>query len=189
MMPTRWLALPGAMALVAAVAVAPEARTTAAAAASADGWTGSWSVAYEGSGGDFPAQSTARQIVYTSIGGTVARLRLSNVFNNSPLTLNDFHIAQRSSGSSIVASTDRPVTFGGQTAVTIAAGGQVLSDPVSFPVAAESDVAVSFFVPQLTQNVSQKQSAFSDQYLANGDVAGGVVDIDVGLVEPGGCLL
>lgn len=169
----RWLAVPGVMALVGAIAVAPATAATAAATAPADGgWTGSWSVAYEGSGGNFPAQSTARQIVHTSIGGSMARLRLSNVFNDKSLTLNDFHVAQRASGASIVASTDRPVTFGGQTSVTIPAGGQILSDPVAFQVVADSDVAVSFFVPVATQNVSQKQSAFSDQYLANGDVAG-----------------
>lgn len=147
-MPKSWLAIPGVLALVAAAAVAPGARTTAAATAPTnDGWTGSWSVAYEGSGGNFPAQSTARQVVHTSVGGSMAGLRLSNVFSVKSLTLSDFHVAQRFSGASIVASTDRPVTFGGQTSVTIPAGGQVFSDPVSFQVAAESDVAVSFFVP------------------------------------------
>ena len=99
--PIRSLAVPGAMALVAAAVVTPGPRTTAAVAAPADrGWTGTWSVAYEGSGGNFPAQSTARQIVHTSIGGAMARLRLSNVFNDKPLALGDFHLAQRSSGAS-----------------------------------------------------------------------------------------
>ncbi|MET7747680.1 discoidin domain-containing protein [Micromonospora sp. NPDC005367] len=169
--PNRWLAAAGVMVLAAAVGIAPGPAPASAAAADA-GWTGTWSVAYENSGGVFPAQSTARQIVHTSIGGTMARLRLSNVFNDEPLTLSDFHLAQRSSGASIVASTDRAVTFGGQSSVTIPAGGQATSDPVSFQVLAESDAAVSFYVPVRTEGVSSKQFAFSEQYLANGNVTG-----------------
>jgi len=163
----RLLAVAGMSALVAATT-----SGTVGAAAADDGWTSTWSVAYEGSGGTFPARTTARQIVHTSIAGTAARLRLSNVFNTQPLTVTDFHLARRTSGSSVDASTDRPVTFGGQTSVTIPAGGQAVSDPVAFAVRAESDVAVSFYVPVLTQNVSSHQFAFENQYLADGNVTG-----------------
>ncbi|MFG1884542.1 GDSL-type esterase/lipase family protein [Micromonospora sp. NPDC049102] len=165
--------------LVAAAVIQPgtagaaaSAGTTAPTATAADGWTGTWSTAYENAGGVFPAQTTTRQIVRTSIGGTQARLRLSNVFNTKALTLRDFHVARRSSGSSIVLSTDKAVTFGGQSSVTIPAGGEAVSDPVSFQVLAESDVAISFYAPTRAENVSSKQFAFSDQYMANGNVVG-----------------
>ncbi|RKR91964.1 lysophospholipase L1-like esterase [Micromonospora pisi] len=174
----RWLVAPGVMALVAVATVGPVPVTVAASASAsasaavADGWTGTWSVAYETTGGTFPAQSTTRQIVHTSIGGTATRLRLSNVFNDEPLTLSDFHVAQRASGSSIVAATDRSVTFGGQASVTIPAGGEAVSDAVPFEVLPESDVAVSFYAPVRAEGVSSHQFAFADQYLANGNVTG-----------------
>lgn len=170
----------GMAALLLAVAAGPVGAAAGAEAApaagpkttAADGWVSTWSTAYQGRGGTFPAQTTARQIVHTSIGGTAARLRLSNVFNDQPLTLGDFHLARRSSGASIVAATDRAVTFGGKTSVTIPAGGQAVSDPVSVPVPAQSDVAISFFVPTLAQNVDIHQTAFENQFLAAGDVSG-----------------
>ena len=147
MINAKWSA--SVMTLLLAVGMAFSLQTTTSQASTAEegDWTSTWSVAFEGSGGTFPAQTTTRQIVHTSIGGTAARLRLSNIFNNQPLKLTDFHIARRSSGASIVAATDRAVTFGGDTSVTIPAGGQAVSDEIRFVVEAESDVAVSFFVP------------------------------------------
>ena len=164
------LSMTTVVALTIAVSGFPPQPVEATATAAADGWSSTWSVAYEGAGGAFPAQTTARQIVHTSIGGTAARVRLSNTFNSQPLTLTDFHLAQRASGPAIVAATDRPVTFAGHTSVTIPPGGQAVSDPVAFVVAPESDVAVSFFVPVLTQNVASHQFAFENQYLADGNV-------------------
>jgi len=174
----KWIVVAAAAAIVAGAVIQPgmglaSASPGEAGRASAAGqWTGTWSVAYENSGGVFPANSTTRQIVHTSIGGSQARLRLSNVFNDEPLTLSDFHLAQRSSGSSIVASSDRAVTFGGARSVTIPAGGSAISDPVTFAVAAQSDVAVSFYSPQRAEGVSSHQFAFADQYLADGNVVG-----------------
>jgi lysophospholipase L1-like esterase len=161
-----------ALIMIGAASSAAISAGPAAAGGQDVGWDSTWSVAYQGRGGTFPAQTTARQIVHTSIGGTAARLRLSNVFNDQPLSLSDFHLARRASGASVVAATDRTVTFGGKTSVTIPVGGQAVSDPVSFVVTPESDVAVSFFVPTLAQNVDIHQSAFENQYLAAGDVSG-----------------
>lgn len=87
----------------AAIPDAPAAPRTAAAAA-ADGWTGTWSVSPQ-SGGPSYSRQTLRQIVRTSIGGTSARIRISNAFGSAPLTVSDVHVAQRASGSSVTAST------------------------------------------------------------------------------------
>ncbi|MFI7608294.1 GDSL-type esterase/lipase family protein [Micromonospora sp. NPDC049366] len=97
---------------------------------------------------------------------------MSNAFSEQPLTLSDFHLAERASGASIVTSTDRSVTFGGQTSVTIPAHGEVISDPVPFPVRAESDVVISFYLPERAQGVSTHDFSFQENYLADGDVAG-----------------
>ena len=134
-------------------------------------WTGTWSVSPQ-SGGTAFNQQTLRQIVHTSISGTQARIQISNAFGTQPLVLSDVHIAQRSSGSGITAGTDHAVTFGGQGSVTIAVGALAVSDAVSFAVAALSDVAISFYLPQATGSATFHQQGTQTNYVASGDVAG-----------------
>jgi lysophospholipase L1-like esterase len=112
-----------------------------------------------------------RQIVHTGIGGTAARIQLSNVFGAQPVTIADVHVAQRTSGSSVATGTDRQVTFGGATSTTIPAGGTAVSDSVSFTVAASSDVAVSFYLPQPTGAATYHQTGEQTNYVAGGDVS------------------
>ncbi|MDX6311345.1 MAG: hypothetical protein QOF44_809, partial [Streptomyces sp.] len=55
-------------------------------AAASGSWTGSWSVSPQGGGASF-SQQTLRQIVHTSIGGTSARVEVSNAFGSQPLVI------------------------------------------------------------------------------------------------------
>jgi lysophospholipase L1-like esterase len=153
-----------------APASAPTAKAAAAAAA-ADGWTGTWSVSPQ-SGGPSYNQQTLRQIVHTGIGGTAARIRISNAFGSAPLTVADVHLARRTSGSSVDTGTDRVVTFGGQRTVTVPAGGTAVSDQAAFSVPALSDVAVSLYLPQPTGSATYHQQGTQTNYLAGGDVSG-----------------
>lgn len=152
---------------------APHRATAQAAphAAAADGFTGTWSVSPQ-SGGPSYNQQTLRQIVHTSIGGSSARIRLSNAFGSAPLTFTDVHVAQRASGSSITAGTDHTVTFGGQNSVTVAPGAIAVSDTVAFTVTAQSDVAVSFYLPGATGSATYHQQGNQTNYVAGGDVSG-----------------
>src|SRR5260221_284365 len=159
-----------AVALAAAVGASWPAVATAGTAASPS-WTGTWAVSPESGGASFN-QQTLRQIVHSSIGGSAARVELSNVFGTQPLNIADVHIAQRSSGSSITSGTDRTVTFGGQTATTIPAGGSAASDPVSFTVPALSDVAISVYLPQPTGSATYHQQGTVTNYIASGDASG-----------------
>src|SRR5215469_7667120 len=45
-------------------------------------------------------QQTLRQIVHTSIGGSHARIRISNLFGSRPLHIEDVHLARWNSGTS-----------------------------------------------------------------------------------------
>jgi lysophospholipase L1-like esterase len=120
-------------------------------------------------------QQTLRHIVHTSIGGSAARVQLSNVFGAQPLTVSDVHIAiaQSATDSSIAPGSDRAVTFSGQGSVTVAPGASIASDPVDFTVAALSDVAVSMYFPQPTDSAATcHQSGFQTSYIASGDVGG-----------------
>jgi lysophospholipase L1-like esterase len=133
-------------------------------------WTGTWASAPQSCSGNFTGQ-TLRAIVHTSIGGTAARVRFSNTFASGPLQVRDVHLARRATGSSIDPATDKVLTFGGQSSLTIAAGMYVVSDAAAFVVNPLSDVAVSFFVVSQSGTTCH-QSAFQTNYQANGDVAG-----------------
>jgi lysophospholipase L1-like esterase len=87
---------------------------------------------------------TVRMVVRPGIGGDGLRLRLSNVFGTAPVTFGAVTVAGGGGGA---GGGSLPVTFGGAEAVTVAAGGFAVSDPVpSFPVVGGSDVVVSVVV-------------------------------------------
>lgn len=99
---------------------------------------------------------TIRMITHTSVKGTKIRIRLSNAHptpvvasaNNESVTISEAHIAIRSSGAAIYPQTDKVLTFGGQHSVVIPPNGDVLSDPISLRVPAQSDLAISMHVVQ-----------------------------------------
>ena len=53
-----------------------------------------------------------RQVVHVSIGGEKVRLRLSNEYSASPLTIKSVHLAKSVSGGTIDAATDSAVKGG-----------------------------------------------------------------------------
>ncbi|MGW2084812.1 SGNH/GDSL hydrolase family protein [Streptomyces sp. NPDC001880] len=112
------------------------AREPAAPAHSTGLWAATWTAApvagvADSSNGSALHQRTIRNVVHTSIGGDAARITLSNVFGTRPLVVDRATVS------------GRPVTFRGAGSVTVAAGGQVVSDPVAVRVAADSDLVVT----------------------------------------------
>jgi lysophospholipase L1-like esterase len=89
------------------------------------------------------AGNTLRQFVHVSVGGRRIRLRLSNVFGDAPVALEDVSVARAHGPGQVDQPTARGVRFGGARAITIAAGQSVVSDPVELEMAALSDVAVT----------------------------------------------
>jgi lysophospholipase L1-like esterase len=157
--------------LIAALAIGFSQPVVGPAHAADPPWTGTWAVAPQGDGTTFN-QQTLRQVVHTSIGGSVARVELSNVFGNRPLNVSDVHVAVSAGGSSIAAGTDHRVTFGGAASTTIAAGASVRSDAVSMTVAALSNLVVSVYFPQPTGPATAHQQGTQTNYIAAGDVSG-----------------
>lgn len=90
---------------------------------------------------------TLRVMAHLTTGGTQVRVRLSQRFSSDALEIGGAHVALRSTGSGIVPETDQTLTFGGSTAVTVPAGGDVWSDPAALTVNAGQDLAISLFVP------------------------------------------
>jgi hypothetical protein len=100
-----------------------------------DHWVGTWaSAAVEAdSKGNFH-NVTLRQIVHTSVGGSRVRVQLSNEFGTQPLRIEDVHIAQRGSGSSIIPATDRHLRFGGKLFAIVPTGAAITSDAIVYDV-------------------------------------------------------
>lgn len=145
-------------------------------ATNAPQWVGSWMAApcapasAEPRSEQFGLQDdTVRQIVHLSIGGLAVRLRFSNTYGTTPLILRSVHVAERKAGSAIDPATDKAAMFSGASEVTIAPGKSVFSDPVNLAVAASSDIAVSFFVPEKVAAPAIHYTALQTSYIAHGD--------------------
>jgi lysophospholipase L1-like esterase len=138
-------------------------------------WTGTWATAVTGAA--TPPQpvtvfenQTLRQIVQTSIAGRSLRVRLSNEYGTEPLVIGEARIARHAGGAQIVAGTDRRLTFGGRSSVSIPPGAPALSDPVALAVPALTDLAVSIHLPERTAAATVHGSAFRTNYVAAGNV-------------------
>jgi lysophospholipase L1-like esterase len=90
---------------------------------------------------------TLRIIITPHYGGSLIRVRLSNLFGSSPATISEISIAHSQGGAALVAGSSRQVLFGGNASVTIPPGGEAVSDPVRFSFGAFQNLAVSLYVP------------------------------------------
>ncbi|HLI38843.1 MAG TPA: SGNH/GDSL hydrolase family protein [Streptosporangiaceae bacterium] len=115
---------------------------------------------------------TVRDIVWTSVGGRAARIRLSNRFGTQPVTFSQADVGISAGGAAVVPGTNHPVTFAGSTSVTIAPGAAAVSDPVRMAVPAETDLAVSLFTAGPTGPATYHSDAQQVNYVSTpGDYA------------------
>ncbi len=117
-------------------------------------------------------QQTLRQTLRVSLGGSRLRVELSNAYGSRPLVIGAAHVALAGKGASIVAGSDRVLSFGGQPSVTLPPGAPVLSDPVDLHVGALSDVSVSLYFPEPTAPSTFHWDARQTGYVAADDQAG-----------------
>ncbi|MDZ5460883.1 GDSL-type esterase/lipase family protein [Azohydromonas lata] len=84
-----------------------------------------------------PAQGARDQsfrlIVRPDLWGPRARLRLSNAFGTQPVRFADVHVGLQLGGATLVAGSNRRVTFKGTDGVTLPPGESAWSDPVPLP--------------------------------------------------------
>lgn len=123
-----------------------------------------------------------RNIVNTHRGGEVVRVRLSNEFGDRPVTFRNVFIgledepgqpntdaADQLDDASIVPGSNRRLTFNGNNAVTIEPGRSVNSDSARLRVESFQDLAISFFLPNLTGPATQHSSAMQTNFVALGN--------------------
>jgi lysophospholipase L1-like esterase len=113
---------------------------------------------------------TLREIVRTSIGGDMVRVRLSNAYGPHTLEIGGAHIALRSKGAGIVPGSDHALMFSGRPTVSIPPNALVLSDPVKLDVPADGDLAISIFIPKATPGSGIHYSAQQTSYVGPGDL-------------------
>ncbi|MFJ5263580.1 SGNH/GDSL hydrolase family protein [Streptomyces sp. NPDC088387] len=148
-----------------------------AAPASTGTWVGAWSAspsgAEPGTETDGLAGRSIRNVVHTSVGGTSARITLSNLYGQQPLTITRATIALAAGDNTAgaAAGTMRRLTFAGSTTVVVPAGQQIVSDAVTLRVPHDTDVLVTTYSPTGAGPVTHHAHARQISYAAPGDRA------------------
>ena len=134
-------------------------------------WVTSWSAPPEnalmGADNMGSKEQTFRFILVPSIDGTEERIHFSNVYGTTPITIGSARLAVSvSNGAAIDPQRDAALLFSGAPSVTIPAGGQVVSDPVTLTYAYGERLAVSMYVKgtfgPLTQHEAQVDTNFAN---------------------------
>lgn len=140
-------------------------------------WVGSWSASQQTpepqnvlAPSDL-TDATIRQIIHLSIGGTTLRIHLSNAFGHAPLHFTSVHIARPLSAASpeIDPTSDRALTFSGSSEVIVPAGAEYISDPINYPVAALSNLAITFYLDQPPVGETGHPGSRETSYYVHGD--------------------
>jgi lysophospholipase L1-like esterase len=120
--------------------------------------------------------ATLRQIVHLSVGGSELRVHLSNAFGTAPLHIDSVHIARPLSSSSdqIDMTTDRALTFAGNSEVVIPAGGEYVSDPAEYPVSALSNLAISIHLQEPPAQETGHPGSRATSYVVHGNLVSAV---------------
>ncbi|PIB04975.1 MULTISPECIES: SGNH/GDSL hydrolase family protein [Streptomyces] len=147
-----------------------------AAPASTGTWVGAWSASPYGGEPNTETNGMAgrsvRNVVHARASGTQARVTLSNLYGQQPLSITHASIAVAVTVNNPAAAADtmRRLTFGGNTSVIIPAGEQVMSDAVRVRIPYGSDVLVTTYSPTPSGPVTIHPRARQISYVAEGDL-------------------
>jgi lysophospholipase L1-like esterase len=138
-------------------------------------WVGTWSTAPQlvETGNVPPAPglpgNSLRQIVRVSIGGDSLRIRFSNIFSSSAVTLKAVKIAVSTGGNAIDAASSKELKFSGKTEVTMNSGGMITSDPISFNLKSRMDLAITIYFGETCPNITGHPGSRTTSYLLAGN--------------------
>jgi lysophospholipase L1-like esterase len=137
-------------------------------------WVGSWATSQQ-----IPEErnalappdlddATLRQTVHLSFAGRSLRVRLSNAFGTAPLHISAAHIARAGNAGSdaVDPATDTVLHFSGAGDVTIPAGAEYVSDPVSL---AGADIAISLYLQTAPAQQTSHPGSRTTSYLLHGN--------------------
>jgi lysophospholipase L1-like esterase len=141
-------------------------------------WVGTWSAAPQLTElANLPpaslSNSTLRQIVHVTLGGSQLRVRFSNEFGNGPLTIHSAHVAVCRAipvDSSIDTATDKALAFSGNASVTIAQGAAIWSDPVALALAPLGNLSVTVAFGSTPSDVTGHPASQTTSYQQTADM-------------------
>lgn len=153
------------------------AKTRHVPAANAQLWVASWGASEQipepqnALPADDLRDATVRQIFHLSIGGSALRVHLSNAFGTEALHFTSVHVARPLSPSTatIDVKSDQALTFAGSTDVTIPPGAEFVSDPLDYPLAPLSDLAVTFHLDSPPTRETGHPGSRATSYYLHGD--------------------
>jgi len=79
------------------------------------------------------------------------------------------HLALPIADDSIKPETDKALTFAGQSSVSIPAGAMMISDPIDFNVAPQTDLAITFQAGKVSDSITGHPGSRATSYLVAGD--------------------
>ncbi len=138
-------------------------------------WVGTWSTAPQlVEFRNLPPEpglshNTLRQVSRVSLGGDSLRVRFSNEFSASPVTMNAVHIAVSAESSAIDPNTDQAIKFSGKPEVTIEPGTAITSDPFQFALKPRSDVTITIYFGDTSPDVTGHPGSRTTSYLLPGN--------------------
>lgn len=140
-------------------------------------WVASWSASEQipepqnAMATDDLRDATVRQFFHLSVGGPALRVHVSNAFGTEALHFTSVHIALpiSPSSSAIDRASDRALTFAGSSEVTVSPGAEFVSDVLDYPVAALSDLAVTFHLDRPPATQTGHPGSRATSYFVHGD--------------------
>jgi lysophospholipase L1-like esterase len=131
------------------------------------------------------SNSTVRMFVRPTVSGTSVRVKLENTLGQMPVSFSSAYIGLADTAASLVAGSNKRLTFSGRTNLTIAPGEGAWSDPVAMEVKAFQRLAVSLDVSSAS-DISTHTLGLVTNYTAQGSRAADVSGAGFAAVPPGG---
>ena len=142
-------------------------------AQSPDHWIGTWAtapVAEPNPNNDFAQDTTLRQTVHISLGGTPVRVVFTNELGTEPLTIGGANLAVPFAPGVINPKAAYPLTFNGHSSFTIPPGAVAVSDDVALNIPSLSNLTITLFLPaQTISTITAHQLALQTNYYAPGN--------------------
>ena len=138
-------------------------------------WVGTWGTGLQSvEGRNMPpapglSNNTLRQVVCVSIGGERLRLKFSNQFGKTPVTMKAVQIAVSTGGSGTDQSTAKTLKFNGKQEVTMEPGAEITSDPVAFGLKPRMEVAITISYGETSAIMTGHPGSFTTSYLLAGE--------------------
>jgi len=142
-----------------------------------NGWVRTWSAAPQapdaglGSLDDVPPfmDVTLRQVVRVSGGGRRVRVRLTNEYGTTPLTVGAAQVGLATAGGGVEEGSARVLTFAGRPTVTVPIGAPMLSDPIDLPLPALIKLSINLYLPELVETCTYHDSALESGWIISGN--------------------